>query len=151
MYKVHDLASTAAVTAPHGVPLPVPRSGERCHLHLSTDGTTVTSNSGSYGASGGGVVCLGRSGLGTAPAASSAPDVRVDSTDCECEGSSLGSALVGEHSTLRDGLPAAVPAAAAAAAAAGATAAAAAPGGPANARMELRLLKLHSTTPLAAA
>ena len=85
------------------------------------------------------MVCLGRSGLGTAPAASSAPDVRVDSTDCECEGSSLGSALVGEHSTLGDGLHAAVPAAAAA------------PGGPANARMELRLLKLHSTTPLAAA
>ena len=97
------------------------------------------------------MVCLGRSGLGTAPAASSAPDVRVDSTDCECEGSSLGSALVDEHSTLRDGLPAAVPAAGAAAAAAGGTAAAAAPGGPANARMELRLLKLHSTTPLAAA
>ena len=84
------------------------------------------------------MVCLGRSGLGTAPAASSAPDVRVDSTSCEL-------------STLGDGLPAAVPAAAAAAAAAGATAAAAAPGGPANARMELRLLKLHSTTPLAAA
>ena len=84
------------------------------------------------GASGGGVVCPERSRLGTAPTASSAPSASG------CKGSSLDSALVGELSTLGDGLPAAVPAAAATCS-------------PAIDRVELPLLKLQSTTPLAAA
>jgi len=106
------------------------------------------------------MVCLERSRLGIAPAASSAP-----SASGSCKGSNLSSvtgvpassecstsasnasrlhpatsdsALVGELSTLGGGLPAAAPAAAAT-------------GGPAIERVVLLLLKLHSTTPLAAA
>ena len=106
------------------------------HIYI-TPFSTAGANSGTCrasggGASGGGVVCLERSRLGTTPAASSAPSASG------CKGSSLDFALVGELSTLGDGLPPVVPAAAAT-------------GGPAIDRVELPLLKLQSTTPLAAA
>tara|TARA_B100000795_G_scaffold166369_1_gene125179 strand:+ start:258 stop:575 length:318 start_codon:yes stop_codon:yes gene_type:complete len=105
-------------------------------LNLPPFWSTANANSGSCEASGGGTssggtVCLERSRLGTAPTASSAPSASG------FKGSSLDSALIGELSTL-GGLPAAVPAAADA-------------GGPAIDRVELPLLKLQSTTPLAAA
>ena len=110
--------------------------GAASHIYM-TPFSTAGANSGSCrapggGASGGGVVCLERSRLGTTPAASSAPSASG------CKGSSLDFALVGELSTLGDGLPPVVPAAAAT-------------GGPAIDRVELPLLKLQSTTPLAAA